>query len=217
MTRPATNLYAFILVGMFSFAGFSLVCYGEPGAPSDMPHKSAPDLGYAGSVSTVDTAVMITKVIFFLLIIIGLFFVVIKFIAQKNKMLFGRSLRSLGGVPLGQNKSIQVVEIGRSLYIVGVGENVQLMEKIQDAEEVAYITEMLSSGSSVHKAGYHTLTNWFNKLRKRDDEDILEESDITSSFQQVFHNKMQYLSDRKKMVEEIWLDENNKDRLNDKQ
>ena len=50
--------------------------------------------------------------------------------------MFGNSIRSLGGVPLGQNKSIQIVEIGHSLFVVGVGENIQLLDKIIDADEV---------------------------------------------------------------------------------
>jgi flagellar protein FliO/FliZ len=201
---------------MIQLAGFSMICYGESGAPPDQLPKDSPDLGYPG-VSTADTMWMVVKVIFFLILIIGLFFVIIKFLSQKNKYLFGRSLRSLGGVPLGQNKSIQVVEIGRSLYIVGVGENVQLMEKINDAEEVAYITEMLTAGSSANTVNFETFSGWLSKLRKKQDDSVeIEESDITASFQQVFHNKMQHLSDRKKMVEDLLMDDKQNDRLNDK-
>ncbi|MEK3722175.1 flagellar biosynthetic protein FliO [Paenibacillus sp. FSL H8-0034] len=160
---------------------------------------------------------MIIKVIFFLILIIGLFFIIIKFLSQKNKFLFGRSMRSLGGVPLGPNKSIQVVEIGRSLYIVGVGENVQLLEKIEDEDEVSYISEMLNSSNAKTAASFETLTGWVSRLRKK--QSIIEESDeeVTASFQQIFHNKMHHLSDRKKMVEDLLMDDKNKDRLNDKQ
>jgi flagellar protein FliO/FliZ len=126
---------------------------------------------------------MVVQVIFFLILIIGLFFVIIKFIAKKNKYLFGRSLRSLGGVPLGQNKSLQVIEIGRSLYIVGVGDNVQLIEKIDDAEEVAYLTEMLSTSGSA-TVNFESVSGWLGKLRKKRDDDTMEigESEITASF-----------------------------------
>ena len=68
-----------------------------------------------------------------------------RYVAKKNKgTMFGNSIRSLGGVPLGQNKSIQIVEIGHSLFVVGVGENIQLLDKIIDADEVAYISELLT-------------------------------------------------------------------------
>lgn len=215
MKRLVTRLCSLLFVGFVQLAGFSILCYGESGAPSDKLPQDSAGLSYPG-VSTADTMWMVVKVIFFLILIIGLFFVIIKFLAKKNKFLFGRALRSLGGVPLGPNKSIQVVEIGRSLYIVGVGDNVQLMEKIDDAEEVAYITEMLTMNHS-STVNFETFSGWLSKLRKKQDDTIeIEDSDITASFQQVFHNKMQHLSDRKKMVEDLWMDDNNKDRLNDK-
>ncbi|WP_249862813.1 flagellar biosynthetic protein FliO [Paenibacillus konkukensis] len=199
-------------MGMLQVAGFSMICYGEPGASSDQTPAVSPDFAYPGA-DTSSTAWMIFKVIFFLIVIIGIFFVIIKFVSQKNKILFGRSLRSLGGVPLGPNKSIQVVEIGKSLYIVGVGDNVQLLEKIEDEEEAAYITEMLTS-SAMNAPAFETLSGWLGKLGKKRDQ--TEEADITASFQEVFHHKMQHLSDRKKRVDELLSDDNNKDRLNDK-
>ncbi|MDT2247325.1 flagellar biosynthetic protein FliO [Paenibacillus larvae] len=56
----------------------------------------------------------------------------------------------MGGVPLGQNKSIQIVEIGQSLYIVGVGDNIQLLEKVDNPDQVALITAQLTGpGTSV--------------------------------------------------------------------
>jgi len=213
LKRLATRLTSLLVMGMLQIAGFSIVCYGEPGSPLEESTKETADLPYANA-SSGDTFWMILKVIFFLLLIIGLFLLIIKVLAQKNKWSSGRSLRSLGGLPLGQNKSIQVVEIGRSLYIVGVGENIQLLEKIDNEEEVAYLAEMLASNHSLNGAGFQTVGGWLKQLLKKKDEP--EETDITDSFQQVFQHKMQQLSDRKKMMDELQMDENNTDRLNDK-
>lgn len=155
---------------------------------------------------------MIVKVIFFLILIIVIFFVIMKIIAQKNKYLMGRSIRSLGGLPLGPNKSIQVVEIGKSLYIVGVGENIQLLEKIHDEEEVALISEMMSSRPSLTGPTFESWGGWLRRLRRK--HEVEEELDIeATSFQQVFQTKM---SDRKKMMEELLQQDKNSDRLNDK-
>ncbi|TDF98355.1 flagellar protein [Paenibacillus piri] len=204
-------------MGVIQAAGFSMICFGESGASAEPLPADKPEFGYPGG-STADTMWMVVKVIFFLILIIGIFFVIVKFLSQKNKFLFGRSLRSLGGLPLGPNKSIQVVEIGRSLYIVGVGDNVQLLEKVEDAEEVAYITEMLTNSSSMNTVSFETLSGWLGKRKnKREQDDIqIEESDVTATFQQVFHNKMQHLSDRKKMMEQLLVDDKNQDRTSDK-
>lgn len=194
-----------------------MIYSGEAGASSNQQPNSTPEFTYTG-VSTSESIWMVVQVIFFLIIIIGLFFLIIKFLSQKNKILFGRSLRSLGGVPLGPNKSIQVVEIGRSLYIVGVGDNVQLLEKIDNEEEVAHISDMLTSSNSIGAASFETFSGWLSKLRKKQYVVEEPETDTTvASFQEIFHNKMHHLSDRKKMVEEILMDDKNKDRLNDKQ
>src|SRR5206468_13085955 len=118
------------------------------------------------------------KVIFFLLLIIGIFYYIMKFIAKKSRMTPGRSIRSLGGVALGPNKSIQVVEIGKSLYIVGVGQEVQLLEKIDNEAEVAYLTEMMTSGPAIPGAGFETIGGLIRKLRsKRQPEE--EEMELT--------------------------------------
>jgi flagellar protein FliO/FliZ len=164
---------------------------------------------------TFDTIKMIGQVMFFLILIIALFFVLIKFLAKKNQFSpFGRSIRSIGGVPLGTNKSIQIVEIGHSLFVVGVGENIQMLEKIDDPEEVAYVTELLTSAQS-DQASFLSVGKWIEKLRGSKRE-IEEEVEITSSFQQVFHDKLQRVTTRNKNVEEWLSDQKQKDRLNDK-
>ncbi|MEC0231556.1 flagellar biosynthetic protein FliO [Paenibacillus alba] len=161
-----------------------------------------------------DSFGMIIKVIFFLVLIILLFFVLIRYVAKRNKgTMFGNSIRSLGGVPLGQNKSIQIVEIGHSLFVVGVGENIQLLDKINDADEVAYISELLTS-SQDDRVGFGTLSKWLNKLSVRK-KDIEEEVEITSSFQQVFHDKLQRVTNRNKDAHEWLSDQKQTDRLND--
>ncbi|GCL71374.1 flagellar biosynthetic protein FliO [Paenibacillus sp. JMULE4] len=158
---------------------------------------------------------MIVKVILFLVLIIGIFFIIMKVISQqKNKFLSGRTLRSLGGLPLGPNKSIQIVEIGNALYVVGIGENIQLLDKITDEAEVAHIAEMMASGTAFTGPSFASLGEFMKKLRHRPQVD--EEMEVTASFQQVFQTKMQQMTDRKKMMEEMLKQENNSDRLNDK-
>ncbi|WNR46656.1 flagellar biosynthetic protein FliO [Paenibacillus roseipurpureus] len=169
---------------------------------------------YPGSTSSMDSFFMVAKVISVLVLIIGLFLVLMRYLAKKNKgSLFGNSIRSIGGVPLGPNKSIQIVEIGHSLFVVGVGENIQLLDKIIDADEVAYITELLQS-SQDERMGIASLSKWISKLPSRKTV-VEEEVELTSSFQQVFHDKLKRVTDRNKNVEEWLSDQKQKDRLNE--
>lgn len=152
---------------------------------------------------------MIGQVILILLVVIGLFYITIRILAKRNRMIgASRSLRSLGGIPLGTNKSIQIIEIGTSLYIIGVGENIQLLEKIDDPEEVAFLTEMLDQKLSPPQ--FASLTAWLQKWGKKEP----TEEDVTSTYQQVFFDKMQSSKNRKQRFEDI-LQEKQTDRLND--
>src|SRR5690606_36997161 len=74
-------------------------------------------------------------VIVVLVVLIGLIVVLIRFLAARNKLWSGGgSLQVHAGLPLGQNKSMQVVEIGDTVYVIGVGENITLLDKV-DAPE----------------------------------------------------------------------------------
>lgn len=180
----------------------------EPG--NAIPERQMPQTG------TFDSLQMIGKVILFLILIIALFLVLIRFVNKKNQFsLFGRQVRSIGGVPLGQNKSIQIVEIGRSLYVVGVGDNIQLLEKINDPEEVAYVSGLLQSSGSDYP-GFQAFGKWLGKLQtKKKDSVVEEEVEMTSSFQQVLHDKLKRVRARNKNVEEWLAEQKHKDRLND--
>jgi flagellar protein FliO/FliZ len=189
-----------------------MLCTSSVTLAAQIEKPKDPGLDVTGTFNTIK---MIGQVMFFLILIIALFFVLIKFLAKKNQFSpFGRSIRSLGGVPLGTNKSIQIVEIGHSLFVVGVGENIQLLEKIEDAEEVAYVTELLTSAQS-DQTSFLSLGKWLEKLRGGKGE-IEEDVELTSSFQQVFHDKLQRVTTRNKNVEEWLSDQKQKDRLNDK-
>src|SRR5690554_3421243 len=158
----------------------------------------------------------VIKIIFYLLIIIGLIIMSIKFLAHKNRNLMSnKSIKSLTGVQLGQNKSLQVVEIGRSIYVIGVGDNVELIEKISSDEEINAIKESLyTSNTMIGQEKFAAITNWFTQLRKNGFRKQ-DENDSEVSFQEVFKNKMNQVSGRKERLEDLLSDENKKDRLNE--
>ncbi|TVY10683.1 flagellar protein [Paenibacillus cremeus] len=189
------------------------VCFGETGTNTPgSGFMESPDKLTGGSPA--NTFVMIVQVIFFLLLIIGIFFVIVKVISKKNAFLTGRALRSLGGLPLGQNKSIQVVVIGKSLYIVGVGDNIQLLEKIEDESEVETLTEMMSAGAAFNGPSLESIGDWLKKFGKKPETE--EEIEMTASFQEVFQNKMQRMKGRQEVMEQMLKDDKNQDRLNDR-
>jgi flagellar protein FliO/FliZ len=172
-----------------------------------------PDLQSGSSLSVFW---MILKVILFLVVIIGIFLLIMKTVSQKGKLFRAdRSLRTIGGIGLGQNKSVQLVQIGKTLYVLGVGEEVGLVDKIEDEAEIQFILENLHAGSA---AGASTLTSvggWLKGFGKKGSSS--EELDVTPSFQAVFQEKMMKMANRQKKVEELITEDrqNPHDRLDD--
>lgn len=209
MKRRQSNKAYLSIFSMIAMLYTSKAVYAET-----EPNQEIPISDYPGSMGSMDSLFMVAKVILVLVFIIILFYVLMRYVAKKNKgTMFGNSIRSLGGVPLGQNKSIQIVEIGHSLFVVGVGENIQLLDKIIDADEVAYISELLQS-SQDDRMGFGSISKWINKLPIKKNE-VEEEVELTSSFQQVFHDKLRRVTDRNKNVEEWLSDQKQTDRLNE--
>lgn len=72
-------------------------------------------------------------VIVVLAVILALIVYLIRFLNKRNQQMFRHgTIRTLGGVGLGQNKSLQIMEIGGCVYLLGVGEDIQLIDKVSD-------------------------------------------------------------------------------------
>ncbi|ACT02074.1 flagellar biosynthetic protein FliO [Paenibacillus sp. JDR-2] len=148
-------------------------------------------------------------VIVSLFIVIGLIVLLIKFLSQRNRMWgTNRAVRSLGGVALGQNNSLQVVELSGRLYVVGVGENVTLLDKIDDEKQVQAILASLDRQS--HAAGWsaNTISDFLKRFRKeesRTGEDLTEEqwNMQQSSFQSLLNQNLSKQADRKEQLESL--------------
>jgi flagellar protein FliO/FliZ len=146
---------------------------------------------------------MAGQVILALILIIGIFYAIVKFLSQKNRfVLFGRAMRNHGGVTVGQGKSLQLIELGHSLYLVGTGDNVQLLDKIEDPDEIAYIMSTLNPAPSSGKAR-EWLDQWLSRFRHRNFKQREGTLDEVSEFQDLFLRKMQQVTGRKSMIEEL--------------
>lgn len=150
-------------------------------------------------------------VIVVLVLIIGLIIILIRFLAHKNNSWFSsRSIRHLGGVGLGQNKSVQMVKVGNSLYVVGVGEDVTLLDKIDEQEEIDAIFQSMNSAPNLSGKGLIAyLSRSLNFRREKSLPLDTNDPSAASSFQKIFHSKMQQVSERRQQLKNE-LDNDNK-------
>ncbi len=71
-----------------------------------------------------------------LAIVIALIFIIFRFINKRTRSFrTTQILQNVGGVPLGANRSVQLVKVGDRLLVVGVGETIQLLKEIEDESE----------------------------------------------------------------------------------
>lgn len=88
------------------------------------------------------TAWDIVKTIFMLVIVIGMLFGLLKWLQKKNNVSPSvQTMKNLGGTNLGGNRSVQMIKVGNSILVVGIGENVELLKEINDEQEVNMIID----------------------------------------------------------------------------
>lgn len=152
-------------------------------------------------------------VIVVLAIIIGLIILLVRFLGKRNQYLSqSRSIRILGAIGLGPNKTLQVIEIGESVYLVGVGENISLVDKIRDPEELAVLRQAFKE----EVTELPDLSSFVNKVMQRFRKQPPVEQELDeSSFKEVFQTQIQKMSDRKRQMEQLLEDkeEQSTDRL----
>jgi flagellar protein FliO/FliZ len=99
----------------------------------------------ASQVAAPSMGVSVFQFIFSFILIIGLLYWVLRYVSRKTKNLnSGGIFHGLGGHSLGGQRSVQMVMIGDTLYILGVGDNVQLIRTIPPGEEQTKMLESVS-------------------------------------------------------------------------
>lgn len=142
------------------------------------------------------------KMIFATIFVVALLYFLLKFINEKSRRFRSTQLvENLGGTSLGANRSLQIVKVGDRVFVVGVGENVQLIKEIDDKEEVSkllseynrYIDELSSPSDFVTKV--------FKRAKKATSKN---EKINSQSFASVFEKQLGELTKgRKKMFEQM--------------
>lgn len=133
--------------------------------------------------------------------VIGLLVWLLRFLNKRNRSFDqNRLMTNMGGVPLGQHKSIQLVKMGDHYFVVGVGENVQLLREIDDPDEIAdLLARYDQAGSDIQKGLIAQLYDRFFSKTKASDAET-----ESSDFSNVFAAKMEEIkADRRKQLDRL--------------
>ncbi|WP_144494398.1 flagella biosynthesis regulatory protein FliZ [Bacillus pumilus] len=92
----------------------------------------------SSSVSIMDFVKMIGALLFVILLIYGL----VRFVGKQNRLLKPfRYVENIGGTTVGQNRSVQLIKVGKRVLVVGVADSIQLLKEIDDEQECEAIVQ----------------------------------------------------------------------------
>lgn len=129
------------------------------------------------------------KMVFALFLVLGLIYLLLKFLKKRNKLFHQvKALENLGGISVGQNKSIQVVRIGSKVHLIGVGENVEMLQEITD-EEVK--RDLLHEDESTESESKNILTSFLHARSKTDKDENVTRS--KNEFKSLFSKELEKL------------------------
>jgi flagellar protein FliO/FliZ len=191
ITANAVNVTAFAEVNNVKD------CIEHPEKCNEQQNNETDTSGAATSVTFSDYLKMIVALIF----VVALIYFLLKFINQKGRSFQQTKLiNHLGGTPLGGNRSVQIVKVGKQVLVLGVGEDIQLLKEIQDEKEKEEILSFYQDAQ--FPDAKTTVSSWLSKLKSP------PPSSDSSSFQSQLEEMKK---GRKKMFKDLKNKENHSD------
>ncbi|OXS78560.1 flagellar biosynthetic protein FliO [Domibacillus enclensis] len=78
----------------------------------------------------------IVRMIAALAFVVALLYFLLRFVNKKSRSFQDTNVvRHLGGTALGGSRSVQIVKVGDSVFVLGVGEDISLIKEIEDPAE----------------------------------------------------------------------------------
>ncbi|MCG7376919.1 flagellar biosynthetic protein FliO [Paenibacillus sp. ACRSA] len=149
-------------------------------------------------------------VIVVLAVILALIVYLIRFLNKRNQQWFRNgTVRILGGVGLGPNKSLQIIEIGGNVYLLGVGDDIQLVDKISDLDEAQRIIDSFEREASSPNGSLSPLINKLTARFRKEEPPREIELEDTTSFHELFESKLRQMPNRKEKMEKLLKEEDN--------
>jgi flagellar protein FliO/FliZ len=139
--RRLASVAAIVVISLILFT----LVTGEPasaqvngqGEPVELPDQSKP------------FALMLVQLFFYTILVIVLIAFFARFLAKRQqKWSEHHVFQHLGGTPLGTNKSVQLIKLGEKIYVLGVSDQITLLEVIDDPQEVKRLEEVYETGKT---------------------------------------------------------------------
>ncbi|QFF98543.1 flagellar protein [Psychrobacillus glaciei] len=144
------------------------------------------------------------KMIFALAFVILLLYGLLRFVNSKNKTYQTHQLiQNLGGVGISQGKSVQLLQVGNSLFLVGIGEDVSLLKEITDPEEISKLTKKYDEKLEIGKTVPY-ITELFSLLKGNLSKKKNRNEKKEPTFNETFQKRLQEIQKDRSDVIKDW-------------
>lgn len=144
------------------------------------------------------------KIVLALVFVIGLLLVILKFLNKRNLAYQQNTIiKNIGGLSVGQQKSVQLLHIGNRIYVVGVGEDIQLIKEIESADEVEQLLNQIDQNQKMVTTTPY-IAELFKNFSKKD-----QPKDISNSpkFNDMFSEKLDEMKQQRSDELERWKEQ----------
>lgn len=143
------------------------------------------------------------KILLSLVFVLALLIMVLKFLNKRNLNYQQNSIvRNIGGLSIGAQKSVQLLHIGNSLYVVGVGEDVRLLKEIASPEEVEQILNNYNDKQGNASTSPY-IANWFSIVKSKSTKDVSQ----NPKFKSMFNDRINEIKRERTNELERWKEE----------
>jgi flagellar protein FliO/FliZ len=140
------------------------------------------------------------QVVFSLAVIAVLIYLLLRFMAKRQLGSTNGPIKVIAAAPLHNGKSLQIVMIGDSLYVLGVGDDVQLLRHIPPGEEVDVV---LAQAEIKQVPGLKL--DWIPFGRKKE-EDVFAVDQHGRTFEELLNKQWGEVSGQP-MKSDLWAEE----------
>lgn len=142
--------------------------------------------------------------------VIVLLYAALKFMNKRNlKYQQNQVIQNLGGLSLGPQKSVQLVQVGDTLLVIGVGEDVQLLKEITDQQQIEKLLDSYYDKQELAATVPYIaeLLGKFNKSKTPEG----TEQNTESNFGEMLQNKLSNIRQQRTKEIEKWKKKENDD------
>lgn len=149
------------------------------------------------------------KVLIALVFVLGLLLFILKYLNKRNLNYQQNAvIKNIGGLSVGQQKSVQLLLIGKSIYVVGVGEDIRLLKEIDSEQEIEQLLDQVD-GNQKFVSTTPYVAELFKKFTKKE-----RPQDVSNhpKFNDMFNEKIGRLKQQRSDELERWKEQERDER-----